>query len=63
MVYLKKLYLRYGGVVSGYFCNDFWRLRDEYLRDIFDKRLLFRELLINDKKVMRGYGLCYIISI
>lgn len=61
--YLKKLYPRYGGVVSGHFRNDSWRPRDEHLRDILDKRSPSRELLINDKKVMRGYGLRHTTSI
>ena len=61
--YLKKLYPRYGGVVSGHFRNDSWRPRDEHLRDILDKRSPSRELLINDKKVTRGYGLRHTTSI
>lgn len=61
--YLKKLYPRYGGVVSGHFRNDSWRPRDEHMRDILDRRSPSRELLINGKKVMRGYGLRHTTSI
>lgn len=61
--YLKKLYPRYGGVISGHFRNDSWRPRDEHMRDILDRRSPSRELLINDKKVMRGYGLRHTTSI
>ncbi|XP_078349373.1 uncharacterized protein LOC144634326 [Oculina patagonica] len=51
--YLKKLYPRYGGVVSGHFRNDRWR---EILDGGVDKRSSSTELLINDKKVMKGYA-------
>lgn len=61
--YLKKLYPRYGGVISGHFRNDSWRPRDEHMRDILDRRSPSRELLINGKKVMRGYGLRHTTSI
>ncbi|KAJ7323467.1 cation channel [Desmophyllum pertusum] len=61
--YLTQLYPRYGGVVSGHYRNDNWRPRDERFRDILDQRSPSRELLINEKKVMRGYGLRHTTSI
>lgn len=55
--YLKKLYPRYGGVVSGHFRNDHWR-------EILEKRSSpSTELLINEKKVWKGYGLRHTTSI
>ena len=55
--YLKKLYPRYGGVVSGHFRNDHWR-------EILEKRSSSStELLINEKKVWKGYGLRHTTSI
>ena len=55
--YLKKLYPRYGGVVSGHYRND-------HCGEILEQRLSSsRELLINDRKVMKGYGLRHTTSI
>lgn len=62
--YLKQLYPRYGGVVSGHFRNEYWRPKDQRLSGILDKRSPSTELLINaEKKLRRGYGLRYTTTI
>lgn len=58
--YLKQLYPRYAGVVSGHYRNNSWRPRDVQVtreqEDLIDHRAASAEqLLINAKKV-RNYG-------